>query len=416
MRNPSFLWIIAGLMLLMDIYIFQALKAVLPAGSSRVRVAVIVIYWLFAVATLATLLLFPYLNYESWPKAARTYIFSILVASFFSKLVASSFFVIDDIRRGATWLIMRIFRNPAPGSIDPEEGGISRSVFLSWLGLAFGGGLLSTLVYGFSNKYNYQLKRVSLAFDNLPSAFKGLKIVHISDIHSGSFMDKHAVEKGVQKILKEKPDLILFTGDLVNDRAVEMNDYIDVFNKLNAPLGVYSILGNHDYGDYVRWDSEEARHANLQQLKEVHKQLGWKLMMNENVVFERNGEKIGLLGVENWSAKGRFPKHGILKDAHAGTENIPFKILMSHDPSHWDAEVRTTYSDIDLTLSGHTHGMQFGVEVPGFRWSPVQYMYKQWAGLYKEGNQHLYINRGFGFIGYPGRVGILPEISVLTLT
>ena len=178
---------------------------------------------------------------------------------------------------------------------------------------------------------------------------------------------------------------------------------------------MFSTLGNHDYGDYVRWDSPEIKIENLEKLKGVHKEMGWNLLMNEHVVIERGGEQIALLGIENWSAKGNFPKYGKLTDAYKGTEKYPFRILMSHDPSHWDGEVRNNYPNIDLTLSGHTHGMQFGVEMPGFRWSPVQYMYKQWAGLYEEGTQKLYVNRGFGFIGYPGRVGILPEITVIEL-
>jgi hypothetical protein len=228
-------------------------------------------------------------------------------------------------------------------------------------------------------------------------------------------MDKEAVENGVKKILKEKPDIILFTGDLVNDRASEMTDYMDVFNRLHAPMGVFSTLGNHDYGDYVVWESQEAKRSNLERLKEVHKELGWRLLMNEHVVLEKGNERIALLGIENWSGKGNFGRYGKMDQAYPGTEQYPFKILMSHDPSHWDAEVRTKYADIDLTLSGHTHGMQFGLEFPGFKWSPVQYMYKQWAGLYEAGKQKLYVNRGYGFIGYPGRVGILPEITVIEL-
>ena len=195
-----------------------------------------------------------------------------------------------------------------------------------------------------------------------------------------------------------------------------MADYMDVFNKLQAPMGVYSTLGNHDYGDYISWPSEGVtRKQNLDLVKAIHGQLGWKLLLNEHVVLERNGEKIALIGVENWSAKARFPKHGDLDAAYAGSASYPFKILMSHDPSHWDAQVRTKYPDIDLTLSGHTHGMQFGLEIPGIKWSPVQYVYKQWAGLYEEAAQKLYVNRGYGFIGYPGRVGILPEITVIEL-
>jgi predicted MPP superfamily phosphohydrolase len=403
-----------GIMLVLEIYVFQAVKMVLPS-TSRFRMTIIVMYWFLSVLVLGTLIAFPLLNYESWPKPLRTYIFSIIVGAFFSLLITSLFLAVDDIRRGATWIIVRIFRNAAAG-VESTSEKITRSAFLSWLGLAFGGGLFTTLIYGFSNKYNYTIRKVGLNYKNLPDAFRGLKIVHISDIHSGSFMDKSEVNKGIDKILKEKPDLILFTGDLVNDLATEMEEYMDVFNRLKAPMGVYSTLGNHDYGEYVRWTSQQAKVANLERLKNVHHELGWKLLMNENVIFERNDQKFALLGIENWSAKRNFSRHGRLNDAHRGTENIPFKILMSHDPSHWDAEVRTKYSDIDLTLSGHTHGMQFGIEVPGFKWSPVQYMYKQWAGLYEEGNQKLYINRGFGFIGYPGRVGILPEITVITLT
>ena len=415
MRNSGFLWVIIGIMLVLDIYIFQVVKWVVPAGSPRLRVTVFVLYWLLSIAAISLLIAMPYLDYESWPKAVRTYVFAIVVGLFFSKLIASMFFAVDDLRRGATWIVTKLFSNTSV-PVSQTKDGITRSALLSWLGLAVGGGLFGTLAYGFGNKYRYQLKRVPIAFEKLPAAFKGMKIVHISDIHAGSFMDKQAVLKGVEKILKEGPDLILFTGDLVNDRAIEMAEYMDVFSSLKAPMGVYSILGNHDYGDYVQWESREIKMANLQSLKEVHGQLGWRLLMNEHIPLERNGEKIALLGIENWSAKGNFPKYGRLKEAYAGAESYPFKILMSHDPSHWDGEVCVEYKDIDLTLSGHTHGMQFGVEVPGFRWSPVQYMYKQWAGLYQNESQKLYVNRGFGFIGYPGRVGILPEITVIELT
>ncbi|MBL7697092.1 MAG: metallophosphoesterase [Chitinophagaceae bacterium] len=415
MRNPTFFLILIGIMLVLEIYVFQALKMVVPPTSPRVRMALTVIYWLFAVLVVGAFIAMVYFNYDSWPKSARVYVLAIVVGTFFSLVVASLFLVVDDIRRGATWIIVRMFRNPAPGTeADAEK--ITRSVFMSWMGLIFGGGLFSTLIYGFSNKYNYTVRRVVLNYSNLPEAFRGLKIVQLSDIHSGSFMDKKAVQRGVEKVLEENPDLILFTGDLVNDYATEMVEYMDVFDKLKANMGVYSVLGNHDYGDYVRWPDAATKVANLERLKNVHGLLGWTLLMNENVIFERGDQRIALLGIENWSAKSNFPKHGRLDEAHAGTEHIPFKILMSHDPSHWDAEVRPQYSDIDLTLAGHTHGMQFGVEIPGFKWSPVQYMYKQWAGLYEEGNQKLYINRGFGFIGYPGRVGILPEITVITLT
>jgi len=224
------------------------------------------------------------------------------------------------------------------------------------------------------------------------------------------------VEHGVRKVLEQQPDIILFSGDLVNDRATEMQEYMDIFRELKAPMGVFSTFGNHDYGDYASWPQNGiSKQQNLINLARVHADLGWKLLMNEHVVLERDGQQIALLGIENWSAKARFPKYGKMAEAYKDTQQYPFKILMSHDPSHWDAEVRPKYPDVDLTLSGHTHGMQFGVEIPGFKWSPVQYVYKQWAGLYEEGKQKLYVNRGFGFIGYPGRVGILPEITLIEL-
>lgn len=414
MRNSGFWWVIIGIMIILDIYVYQAIKVVLPEHSPKARLFIIVLYWLISVTVVGVLVMMPFVNFDQWPRAVRTYLFATTVGWFFAKLIVSIFLALDDIRRGGMWVIGKLFSNPSV-EISQASDGITRSAFLSWLGLAAGGTLFGTLIYGFSNKYKYHINRIPLSFANLPAAFKGLKIVHISDIHSGSFMDKKAVIHGVEKIMKEKPDLILFTGDLVNDRATEMTDYMDVFNKLRAPMGVYSTLGNHDYGDYVRWTSADEKHANLERLKAVHGELGWKLLMNEHIVFERGADKIALLGIENWSAKGNFPKYGKMSEAHPGTEDLPFKILMSHDPSHWEAEVVPQYKDIDLMLSGHTHGMQFGVELPGFKWSPVQYMYKQWAGLYENDTQKLYVNRGYGFIGYPGRVGILPEITVITL-
>ncbi len=407
-------WFLAVIMLVLDIYVFQAVKYLAANLSDRWRITVFVLYWTFSVVFIATMLLFPVFQSHPAFKAVRNYLFVIAIGLFMAKAIAAVFFLIDDIRRLLFWVTAKIF--PTVGARFLGEGqGISRSVFLSWLGIGLGTTLFGSLIYGFRNKYRYDVKRIKLNYANLPAAFKGLKIVHISDIHSGSFNDKKAVNHGIDMILKENADLILFTGDLVNDRAIEMDDYMDVFNRLKAPMGVYSTLGNHDYGDYYPFDTIEEKRQNLEDLKAVHKNLGWRLLINENIILEKNNENIALLGIENWSAKGRFPKYGKMSEAYAGTEEIPFKILMSHDPSHWDAEVRTNYSDIDLMLSGHTHGMQYGLETPYFKFSPVQWMYKQWAGLYEEGNQKLYVNRGFGFIGYPGRVGILPEITVIEL-
>jgi predicted MPP superfamily phosphohydrolase len=415
MRSATSWWIIALIIFLLDFYVFQALKTVSQQGSDRGRQAIYVTYWVVSFFTIATMLSFPYLQFLQTSKIFRNYVFAILIGLFLAKLIGSLFFVADDIRRGALVLMNKIFPLSGAQYMGPEGQGIPRSTFLSWLGLGLGGTLFGTLLFGFSNKYNYQVKKIKLSFKNLPAAFKGMRMVHISDIHSGSFQDIRAVNKGIDLILKQQPDLIVFTGDLVNDRATEMEPYQNSFGRLTAPLGVFSTLGNHDYGDYVQWPTAQAKVDNLEALKKVHANMGWRLLMNEHVVLEKNGEKIALLGIENWGAKARFPKYGKMDLAHPGTENIPFKILLSHDPSHWDAQILPEYPGIDLMLSGHTHGMQFGLENPYFKWSPVQWMYKQWAGLYEQGAQKLYVNRGYGFIGYPGRVGILPEITVIEL-
>jgi predicted MPP superfamily phosphohydrolase len=413
MRTPLGTFIIIVIMILLDLYVFMAIKSVSNPASSKVKTIIFSFYWTIAILCIIGFMIFVLTGPEFFPRKFRTYLFATILGFVFSQIVASVFFLIDDIRRLIQWAAEKaFFRNTEVAQMT--GGGISRSVFLSWLGLAAGTTLFGSLIYGFSNKYNYKVKRVKLAFDNLPPGFKGMKILHFSDVHSGSFMNKKAVEHGVEKIMAENADLVIFSGDLVNDRATEMKDYMDVFNKVKAPMGVYSTFGNHDYGDYVKWPYDGVtKEQNLFNLAKIHQQLGWRLMMDEHVELERNGDKIALIGIQNWSAKAHFPRYGNMKKAYAGAENYPFKILISHDPSHWDAQVRPEYSDVDLTLSGHTHGMQFGVEIPGFKWSPVQYIYKEWDGLYEEGKQKLYVNPGFGFIGYPGRVGILPELTVI---
>lgn len=401
-------------MLLLDFYVFQTLRLIMQPWSERLRWTVSVIYWLPSVLAVLLFLSGPLQLTDHWPRSVRIYVFAVLIGLFLSKLTASVFFLVDDMRRIIHWtggqLYYRLLADE-PFRAAP----ISRSVFMSWLGIGVGGTLFGGLLWGFGNKYRYRTEHVKLNLPGLPDAFRGLRAVHISDIHSGSLTDKRAVERGVQRILDLSPDIIFFTGDLVNDHAGEMDDYREVFARLRAPLGVYSCLGNHDYGDYRSWPSQEAKAANLARLKDLHAEMGWKLMMNEHVSIEREGQRIAVLGIENWGAKANFPKYGRLEDAWRGTEPYPFKILLSHDPSHWEAQVLKEFPDVDLMLSGHTHGMQFGVEIPGFRWSPVQYVYRQWAGLYRQGKQHLYVNRGFGFLGYPGRVGILPEITLLEL-
>jgi predicted MPP superfamily phosphohydrolase len=409
MRSRRFLAIVLIIAILIDVYVFQAIKTITQGLFPRTRTAIFIVYWGLTVVALGALILLPYFRMQY--SRASGYIIAVILGLYIAKLLAAVFLLVDDIRRLVQWAVTRAGSPAAPA----PEPGIPRSVFLSWLGLGLGSGILGALVYGFSNKYNYKLHRIRLAYPNLPAAFKGLKIVQLSDIHSGSLANPEAVSTGIDRVLAEKPDLILFTGDLVNDFASEVGHYQAIFSRLKAPMGVFSTLGNHDYGDYAGWESAEAKKANLDRLKTIQQEMGWRLLMNEHVALERDGAQIALIGIENWSAKARFPKYGRMDLAYPGAEKYPFKILMSHDPSHWDAEVRPHYPDIDLMLAGHTHGMQFGIELPGLKWSPVQFLYRQWAGLYEEGRQRLYVNRGYGFIGYPGRFGILPEITLIEL-
>lgn len=292
---------------------------------------------------------------------------------------------------------------------------VSRSAFVGQLAMLLGGTITGGLLYGVTRRYRYQVLNVTIPIAGLPKAFHGLRILHLTDIHAGSFDDSAAVAKGVDLAMAQQPDLIVFSGDLVNNRADEVLPYLDTFAKLSAPLGVYSILGNHDYGDYLSWPTPEAKRENLHRLKAYQQQMGWRLLINEAVTLQKGGEAITLAGVENWSGRAGFSRYGNLTKALSDTVADRPIILLSHDPSHWEAEVVDAHPQVALTLSGHTHGMQFGIESRWFRWSPAQYLYRQWAGLYRRGRQSLYVNRGFGFLGYQGRLGIPPEIALLEL-
>jgi hypothetical protein len=328
---------------------------------------------------------------------------------YFSKFLIVIVLFIDDIRR--------LFMSAYDGIAGTESYNKSRSAFLSQLAIFIGSLPLITLTYGIvRNRYRYKVYREIVPVENLPKSLDGLKIVQISDIHSGSFTLKEPVKLAIDLINKQEADLVFFTGDLVNSVASEMKDFIDVFDKIESKYGVFSILGNHDYGDYARWESAEAKQSNFQDLINTHKEMGWDIMLNENRNLIINGETVSIIGVENYSASARFHKYGNLQKAYEGTEHSKLKLLLSHDPTHWEDEVLKKFQDIAITFSGHTHGAQFGIEIPGWvKWSPIKYVYKQWAGLYKTGKQYLYVNRGLGYLGYPGRVGILPEITVLKL-
>lgn len=399
--------------LAIEIYFLQAVKTFVQDFSPGKKNAITWTAYIFAGLSILIGLVSLFYPPPEWNNFFR-FVAAILFVLLICKLLGCSFLIIDDIIRLFRWLYKLIFVKSQAGEA-PKEG-ISRLKFLSQLAITFTIIPAVSFVYGMvRGAYKYRVHKAKVSSSNLPEAFDGFKIVQISDMHTGSFFDTHPLNRAFDIAMQQNADLILFTGDLVNNVATETEGFLDIYRKLKAPHGVYSVLGNHDYGDYVQWDSHEAKRANLEALKKVHADAGWRLMMNEHVALEKDGQKIALLGVENWGGNMHFPKYGKLDLAHKGTEEYSFKILMSHDPSHWDKQVSVEYPDIDLTLSGHTHGMQLGIEIPGLKWSPVQYIYKHWAGLYKQGNQYLYVNRGIGFLGYPGRLGIWPEITVIEL-
>ena len=404
--------LLLGFFLFLDWYFYQAVSTVTQTYSAFARNLIRNIYWGFTVFSTVVILTAIIVGPLNVPKFLRVYVFAFIIVVEISKLAGVSFILIDDITRLFRW-IFSFFSATKTG----EGNQISRIKFLQQLALGIAAIPFASLLFGMvKGAFDYRVKKVKLKLPNLPTSFNGLKIVQISDIHTGSFTSTEHLEKAIEIILEQKPDVIFFTGDIVNDKASELEGFTETFRKIKAPLGVYSTLGNHDYGDYVQWESAIAKQENLDKICKAHNEYGWKLLNNQHHIIEKGQDKIAILGVENWGGNLRFPKYGKINEAHSGTENSAVKLLLSHDPSHWDGQINKEYKDIDVMFSGHTHGMQFGIEIPGFKWSPSQYFYKQWAGLYQKENQYLYVNRGLGFIGYPGRVGILPEITVIELT
>jgi hypothetical protein len=401
-------WIIfIAIYILIDIYAFQAIKT-----FSRNPW----IYGLYVLSSVTVLGVLIYqLSFSGSPRmmlGAKMYIFGFFLALMIPKLLLIIFMFGEDIFR----MIAAVFSKLGISGNDQSFHIPSRRKFISTLALGVAAIPFASLLYGmYQGKYNYKVLKYSLEFDDLPDGFDGYTITQISDIHSGSFTNMEKVEYAVDLVNQQKSDLVLFTGDLVNNVAEEMNEWKSVFSKIKASDGVFSVLGNHDYGDYVRWDSEAEKKKNLSVLKNIQKEMGWDLLLNEHRYINKGNDRIALVGVENWGENG-FKKAGDLDAACAGVATEEFKILMSHDPSHWKAEVKQDERNFQLTLSGHTHGMQFGIEIPGWiKWSPVKYQYENWAGIYKEFGRYINVNRGFGYLGYPGRVGIWPEITVIQL-
>jgi len=408
----SIFLIIAAITLLLDWYVFSGLKTFTADWQSpRSRQVVQYGYLLISVGvTVLFLLGFGSFSTAQGMRPFHEYMLSLFITFFVTKIFFVIILSLGDLGRFLVGIFNHIGKSGAQTvSYFPERRKFISEIAILVAAVPFTGFMYAML----RGKYDYKVHRQTLYYDDLPDAFDGFTITQLSDIHSGSFDSTEAMQRGIDMAQSQKSDLFVFTGDLVNNAAWEIEQYIPNFSQLRAPYGQFSILGNHDYGDYIQWDSESEKAANLDKLKEHHKDLGYRLLLDENVEIEKDGQKISLIGVQNW---GRgFIKVGDLNKAMRGVDKDAFKILLSHDPTHWEEQVRYNPIDIHLTLSGHTHGAQFGVEVAGFRWSPVQYRYLDWAGLVNEKNRYLYVNRGFGFLAFSGRLGIWPEITVITL-
>jgi len=415
-RYPLFV-----ILVLADLYLYSAYHQKIWSWKRLNAILAVFIYWTPILSVAFILIGSMIYPFEYWGKAFRNYLTGFILIGYLSKMVPIFFLIVADLTRFYKWIGRRSTKQSCSGGIE-KSNPISRSAFLKKIGLISGGLMFSGLFVGMIKwVYDFKVRREIVNIPDLPKSFAGLQIAQISDLHLGSWIWKNEMENAVEIINNQNPDLIFFTGDLVNYTTDEVFEFEESFKKLKAKYGIFCVLGNHDYGDYKRWESKQAKNQNMVELYSFFSRIGWKLLRNENRVIQKGNEKIAIIGVENWGSLGRFQKYGDLDKAIKGVENIPVKILLSHDPSHWELKVNNCPVTIDLTFAGHTHGAQFGVEIPGIRWSPAQYIYKYWAGLYSEINtitgkkQYLYVNRGLGAIGYPGRVGILPEITLVEL-
>lgn len=404
------------LLLLIDIYIYTSIYRTTVFFKPFIRNVVRMGMWVLSAIAIGALIWYSYETPYYHPMSFRQWVVIIVVIVYASKLFSIVFIFIDDVQINTRRLIRFIKKKTSKEKLPGKP--ITRGQFLDKAAIIAGAVPFASMVGGIiSGATDYHVKKHTIYLPNLPKAFDGILIGQISDIHAGTLFNKTAIRGGVEMLLKEKPDVVFFTGDLVNDQTSEVNEYVSVFSEIKAPLGVFSVTGNHDYGNYRPWPSEEAKRKNFEAMIAVHRHMNYDLLMNEHRFLEFGSERIAIIGVENWGVgpAHRFPKYGQLGKAYEGTEEVPVKLLLSHDPSHWDAQIRPGFPAIDVTFAGHTHGFQLGVEVGDVRWSPSQYIYKQWAGLYREGDQYIYVNRGFGCIGYPGRIGMPPELTMIEL-
>ena len=398
--------LLCSILLVIELYTFQVLKTLIK--SKPVLISIELVSILVLVYIVYALMQFD----RSVGQTQQTmFTMGLLLIVYVPKLILTFILMGEDIFRVGAGAVNYFV--DYDNSTDFLK---SRRKFVSQIGLGIAAVPFLSLIYGITvGKYNYKVIKQRIFFPDLPEAFDGFTITQISDLHSGSFDNPEKIKYAIDLVNEQNSDLMLFTGDIVNTDAKEMHPWIEAFNGIKKhEYGKYSVLGNHDYGEYVTWPSEVAKENNFKAIKDLYGQIGFKLMLNEHTFIEKGTEKIALVGVENWG--NNFKKAGDINKASEGLSQKDFKILMSHDPSHWEHEVKDHDKNFHLTLSGHTHGMQFGIEIPGyFKWSLAQYVYKQWAGLYENMGRYVYVNRGFGFHAYPGRVGIMPEITVIEL-
>lgn len=412
LRSLLFFLVFVFVLVLIDLYAYKGINTALGGWTVAGRRWVRFVYWAISIGMIAVLVWGVFNVQELRANRSYSFFFSLvalLMLFLLPKLVIIAFHLIEDLLELLRWVGTRM--HGGDRSVDGET--YTRFRFLSQLGLALAAIPFAGVLYGITKgRRNFNVARVTVKSAKLPAGFDGLRVVQISDMHLGSFpTGSDIVQRGVDLINAEQPDLILFTGDMVNDYSEEAEPWLEKLSALTASIGKFSILGNHDYSDYAQWSNAADKAANLARLKNHHASTGFRLMLDEHLNIERAGERMTLIGVQNWGT--RFQQYGDLKKAVAGTDPSLFRLLMSHDPSHWEAQVQA--EKIDLTLSGHTHGAQFGITIAGQTYSPAQWVYKHWAGLYEHDGMSLYVNRGFGFIGFPGRVGMPPEITVFEL-
>jgi len=415
-----FFILLTTLLYAIDYYSLEGLRTISNRFRVRNKKTLAFFYWLTSVLTYIVIATYYFATQYYYGSFFAAFFPPFLVLLYFTKLIVLPFLFKEDFLEITQWSYNKLHIHLPYDKRNSTQAPANHTLkFKKYRHVGYLSAVIPfvTMVYGvMKSAYNYKVKRVKLTFPELPNELEGFKVVQISDLHTGSFTSTKPIKEVVKLINEQNADLVCFTGDLVNFKSQEAKPFIKILKQIKAKHGVYSILGNHDYGDYLSWDTHAKKAYNMLQMEQNHQQMGWQLFRNNHQTIQKGNAKLNVIGMENWSAIKKFPNYGDMQKAFPRANNAHFNLLLSHDPTHWNKEITKYYKQIDLTLSGHTHGMQFGIDTRNFRWSPAKLLYKHWAGLYQKGRQKLYVNRGLGFIGFPGRVGVYPEITVLELS